>query len=156
MLPIPGNSIAYLRGFRLAHEVLSKRGGRMKSLFLILLILTACNSYDPKNQGSGPNSAQMASPGLDTVQTFIFQPYCVRCHSSRGGEPHGVNLETYNNILLNLESIQTEAVVARTMPPRAPLPANLQQLLINWIANGAPLSGTNPAPRWTQRGNYEK
>jgi Planctomycete cytochrome C len=88
----------------------------------------------------------MASPGLDTVQTFVFQPYCIRCHSNAGGNPHGVNLETYNNILLNLPGIMDQAAVKKAMPPEHPLPDKIQQLLINWISNGAPLSGANPAP----------
>ena len=105
-----------------------------------------CNSYSPKPGGSGPTQTQMANPGLDTVQTFLFQPYCISCHSNEGGNPHGVNLETYNNILLNLNDVLDQATIKKAMPPGHPLPDNIQQLLINWISNGAPLSGANPAP----------
>jgi hypothetical protein len=127
--------------------VINKNSTRCKAaVFILLLTLAACNSYNPKDGGIQPTQLEIANPGLDTFQKYITEPYCVRCHSESGGDPKGVNLENYNNILLNLNAILQETVVKKTMPPGNPLPASDQQLIINWIANGAPQSGSNPAP----------
>jgi mono/diheme cytochrome c family protein len=106
----------------------------------------SCNSYNQKQGAGEPSEIEMSSPGLDTIQKYLFQPYCISCHSTQGGDPHDINLETYNNILLNLDEVLAEAAVKKTMPPGHPVSPKVQQLLVNWISNGAPQSGINPIP----------
>lgn len=132
--------------FHLGGDAVSSRFSVSKfSIILFFIFGLGCNSYSPKSS-SGPTTAEMASPGFDTVQKYVFTPYCVTCHGTSGGNRAGFNFETYNNTVPALDKILEEAVTTQGMPPAAPLPAKLRQLVDTWIKSGAPLSGQNPVP----------
>ena len=114
---------------------------RLSILALIVTIgLAACNQYTPKdaspNDGLNSNDGQALSYAY--VKAQVFQPYCISCHSAVGGNPNGVNLETYANTIQNISKIQTEALTDGSMPPSNPIPTFAQTILKNWIAAGAP------------------
>lgn len=116
----------------------------MTARFLILfatILLGACNSY--KSKQSAPEGDQVAPAAIDYafVNAKVFQPRCVRCHSSGGGNKGDVNLETYENVIAHLVDIENVALVEQSMPPKragGPLGAFEQGVLRAWIDAGAP------------------
>jgi mono/diheme cytochrome c family protein len=125
---------------------------------LVLALLTSavfvsCNSYTPKQTSTndGNAAASGGQPGY-TVPTYaytfaqVFQPYCISCHSSAGGNSGGVNLETYSNTIQNLTNINSAVLVTQIMPPSHPIPALAQNILKEWINGGAPLNGVTGPP----------
>ena len=124
----------------------------MKPQILILtaaLSLVACNSYKSKihNEDTGPITASAID--YQVVHDQIFAPYCLCCHSASGGNKGDVNLETYQNVIDNLDDIKTAVLVKQAMPPKragGPLASNLQQLLSTWINAGAPLDAGAVTP----------
>jgi mono/diheme cytochrome c family protein len=124
---------------------------------IIVIFLGHCNSYTPK--ATSPTQAGAATsigqpgylvPTYEYVKAQVFQPYCLSCHSSAGGNPKGVNFETYSSTIRNLEGAETEAITDKTMPPSKAIPQEAQDLLKQWIDGGAPLNGViatpNPTP----------
>lgn len=136
----------------------------MRLIFLVLmaaLTLAACNSYKSKLQPPDEGNVTPASIDFAFVNAKVFEPRCVRCHNLAGGNKGDVNLETYENVIANLEGIESSTLVEMTMPPRragGPLGAYEQNLLKLWIAAGAPRDaqsgpienpGTEPTPEPT-------
>lgn len=118
----------------------------MKNKFLILILvsvsfLIGCNSYNPKEyvKGLKASKSEVSFPDYNLIQNKLLQPYCVYCHSTASGNGGGVNLETYQNVKNFIDSIHHTSVVSKTMPPGKPLPADLQLMLTNWVAQGAPM-----------------
>lgn len=122
---------------------------------LVLAFAFGCHMNISKVPAQGQDSSQgdiepgFSVPSYTYVQTQVFQPYCISCHSNAGGNPHGVNLETFENTVQNLSDVETEALTNQTMPPSGPLPSLAQQILREWIAGGAPENGVvdpDPSP----------
>lgn len=59
---------------------------------------------------------------------------CTPCHGNSGN----VNLESYKKVQGALTDVKKEALTKKSMPPGAPLSADQQKLLSDWIAAGAP------------------
>ena len=71
----------------------------------------------------------------------VLSPRYLRCHSDAGGNKGDVNLETYENVIANLDDVENEALNKKTMPPRragGPLSDYEQAILKLWIEAGAP------------------
>jgi mono/diheme cytochrome c family protein len=83
---------------------------------------------------------------FEQIQSLVFQPSCVSCHGIAGGNVHGINLETYSNVIKNLAKVLEQVVVLKKMPPEGPLSDDLQKTLAAWIKAGAPEEGQNPVP----------
>lgn len=108
-----------------------------------------CNSFydafhlggaDAVNNNTSEGSTTPGTIDYALVNSQIFAPICVHCHSQMAGNSGGVNLETYQNVLMNLSDVQA-AVATNFMPLNGPpLSQNLKNLLNTWIANGAPQS----------------
>jgi uncharacterized membrane protein/polyisoprenoid-binding protein YceI len=89
-----------------------------------------------------PIDSVAATPDLfsyDQVKS-IFQNNCIACHSEKSGNPGGVNLETYENILTKKDLILSE-ITTNSMPPvfaKQKLSKEDSDLLKAWIQAGAP------------------
>lgn len=71
------------------------------------------------------------------VRDRVFAFRCFACHTDEGGNRGGYNLETYANTIDELDDLQ-EVIEHQAMPPRAPLNALEQDVILRWIALGAP------------------
>jgi uncharacterized membrane protein len=125
----------------------------MRPLILILLaaLMTAgCNSYKSKLQPQEDSNVIPAAIDYAFVKAKVFQPKCVRCHSSAGGNKGDVNMETYENVIANLADIENDTLVEKSMPPRragGPLGEYEQNILKLWIDAGAPKeAASDPVP----------
>lgn len=121
-------------------------------LVLVLASVSGCHmdiSKLPPVSPAGPEGDMQPGfsvPTYSYVYAQVFQPYCISCHSNGGGNPHGVNLETYENTIQNLSDIETQALVNQAMPPTGPLPTFAQEILQQWINGGAPENGVVDVP----------
>lgn len=110
-------------------------------------LLTSCSyvvDKQPQQIAEGElTEAQISSLSYATLQQAVFVPKCTTCHGSLGG----VNLETYENVLLNLSAVKRTALETKTMPKGGFLTQYEAALLRKWIDMGAPLEvGSNPVP----------
>ena len=72
------------------------------------------------------------------VNANIFQPHCIQCHSNAAGNSGGVNLETYANVVANLNNIRDQ-VNTNQMPKGGPPLTDTEKTILNdWISLGAP------------------
>jgi hypothetical protein len=100
-----------------------------------LLSLGCGNYHHDKNAGMPAPPKDLGAPSgpiaFETVKAEIFQPCCIRCHSS---------LVQYANVKARLSSIQS-SIESDAMPKGGPsLRLDLKVLLENWIAQGSPES----------------
>jgi mono/diheme cytochrome c family protein len=120
-----------------------------KILILTTLLLTlGCNSYKSKLSDQETN-VMPESIDYAFVNAKVFQPYCIRCHSTAGGNEGDVNLETYASVLENIDAVREEAVEKREMPPKkagGALSEFPHEVLRLWIDAGAPVSGQTHKP----------
>lgn len=90
------------------------------------------------------------------VNSVLFEPKCLKCHSEAGGNKGDTNLETYKNVFDNLKDIYDD-IKAGDMPRGKDKVLTAQQLKIffDWYDAGAtengtattlPDTSTNPAP----------
>jgi len=127
----------------------------MKKNFLIPLFLLSFSCHNSLSQ-----VASEQSPGQDhdttttpekvklsyeLIHDRVLKTNCLGCHSTSGGTHGGLNLETYEQVLANIELIKEE-VKSKNMPPRnkPQLSENQIQLLMSWIDSGAQLTEPNP------------
>jgi uncharacterized membrane protein len=109
-----------------------------------LVVFAGCNYYNPSHPVGAENvpAQEMENPDFSTVQSHIIQPYCATCHGASGAG--NVSLDSYAHVKKFLNAVQDSVVVKGNMPPGKPLSKELQQLLVNWISNGAPETHQNP------------
>ena len=126
----------------------------MKRVFLIAgSLLLGCGYSNtqiptdaPTPEMGGPNQSAGTSLDFSSVKAQFFQPYCLRCHSTTGGNKAGINLETYTNVRSVIVKVQN-AVNGGVMPPSGSLPSAAVAFLNQWLQAGAPeTSSTNPQP----------
>lgn len=137
------------------------RGGVVKSIsFCFLFFLTSCgynntslptetsksnlgiNSSRSKS-GNGISNSEVdphSNPTFADIQQYLFEPYCLSCHSETTGNRAGVNLETFQNVSLNAPRI-LEAIESGRMPLTGSLPSESINLFKKWIDNGMPAGG---------------
>lgn len=118
-------------------------------LSLLSLNLMGCG-YDktdlPGGGSLGENPAKgggNSGVGFNEVSAQVFQPHCLRCHSTAGGDRAGVNLETYTNVKRFIAQVES-TVSSGAMPPRGGLAVEAKAVLLDWIRAGAPEIGTAP------------
>jgi uncharacterized membrane protein len=124
-------------------------------MLALLALMTACN-YEVKKTADGGEGAFGLPPGAipsyAQVNDAVLAGKCATCHGVAGGNRGGLNFESHGSVAANAAAIAA-AVNAGSMPPRtAPaLSAGERELLLGWIAAGAPLEGregvANPAPQ---------
>ncbi|HEY8270678.1 MAG TPA: cytochrome c [Pseudobdellovibrionaceae bacterium] len=114
----------------------------LKSFFFISAFsLLACNSYKSKVESQPEDTVAPSSIDYAFVNDKVFQPKCFQCHSLAGGNKGGVNLESYDNVLVNLADIQIDIFTEDSMPPLSrggPLGAYEKNVLKMWLDAGAP------------------
>lgn len=115
----------------------------MKGALFFIMFLSACgykNTQLDLNNNTNNANKPFDSGSLDyqTIRTQIFQNHCFECHTQEAGNEGDVNLETYANTITNITNIKTE-IEAGSMPKRRPpLSPENKQMLLDWIAAGAP------------------
>lgn len=124
-----------------------------------LLLLAGCNYRVAKQAVNGDGVTQqqddsadaelyLKNPNLityDIVAKKVFTNSCVGCHSVAGGNKGKVNLENYENVLKNIETVRDE-VSGRDMPPRKQLSEFQINLILAWIDGGANENGKAQDP----------
>jgi uncharacterized membrane protein len=102
-------------------------------------------STEPSSEPSAapsPSASPIApsNPTFATVNARIFSTQCLKCHDANGVKPPkaGVALNTYADVISNLDDIQEEALIEESMPPSGPLSADDEALLKAWISAGTP------------------
>ena len=93
----------------------------------------------PPQSPSGPLQVMPADSEINfaLVRDRIFAFECFACHSDAGGNRAGLNLETYANATDELDDIEEE-VSRDSMPPRSRLRPIDKDVILRWIALGAP------------------
>lgn len=81
-----------------------------------------------------PDNSQIT---FEFVRDRVFAFECFACHSNAGGNRGGLNLETYENAVDELDDIEDE-VSEDSMPPRSRLSQTDKDVILRWIALGAP------------------
>lgn len=111
---------------------------------MTITLMSGCNYSTTKGRPpESLNRGAFSSVDYKTVNENIFAPYCVSCHGSSGG----VSVESYSDVINHLGAIGSEVIDAGSMPPSGRLPPELQALLRDWIAAGAPESvSSHPFP----------
>ena len=73
------------------------------------------------------------------VNERVIAPRCLGCHSDKNGNRGGVNLENYENVFEQLESIKDE-VSSGSMPrpKNKPLTDIQKKIFLSWIESGGP------------------
>ncbi|MDD4973286.1 MAG: hypothetical protein PHY93_03000 [Bacteriovorax sp.] len=72
------------------------------------------------------------------VSSRVIELRCIGCHSDKGGNMGGVNLETYENVFDQRHAIR-DAVSSGNMPlATRPLTNVQKQILLIWLEKGAP------------------
>jgi uncharacterized membrane protein len=97
------------------------------------------------------NSITEDTLSWERVSSEVFVPRCVECHVQTAGNTSGVSLETYEEVVGNLDLIREQALVLKSMPPEGTLTDYQQILLSDWIDAGAPREG-GPMPSPTPSG----
>lgn len=109
---------------------------------------TVAPTATPSGTGS-PTPAPSATPGgrvvYQDVKDQVFTASCTRCHS--GSRPSaGIGLDTYVKVKAHLGQVQSTVLERKSMPPARPIPTPQQQLLKQWIDQGAPETSLDPKP----------
>ena len=122
----------------------------MMGTLVLCVGMCGCNSV-PTGGGGGDGNDNANAPCTDlTYDNFaagFMTTYCTGCHSSaltgadRQGAPEGIDYDTLDGVVAQLERIRVRAVEDGTMPPQAadatPTADELDQLA-EWIDCGAP------------------
>lgn len=103
-------------------------------------VITGTNPSTPTTP-IPPTPPEVEFISYEMVNVKVIQPRCLGCHSEEGGNRGEVNLETYENVVALAGTIETE-IKSGSMPrPRnKPLTPEQKELILKWIANGAPKS----------------
>ncbi len=129
-------------------------GANLKQILTLLIsvgaisTLSACNYYELKAGAQNPavNGGTRSSGQIDyaSIRSQIIAPSCLGCHSSR---PPAMN--SYADVKANLDKIHTKVITEQSMPPASgggALSPQLQAMLNQWIAAGAPETVGAPLP----------
>lgn len=138
--------------FHLPENQLGMRTGALIGILISTLGIAACS--DETNDSGNSNDADAATYFRDIKP--IMERYCTECHTN--GEIAPFSLTSYDDVLQHAPLIQS-AVTSGLMPPWLPSDASLplrysremraqdKQLLLGWLAAGAPAGDANSVPR---------
>lgn len=116
----------------------------MKRIELIFsLLLSGCTliqsspSTRPLTESQDP-VFKISELNYQSIHTQVLEPKCIECHSQKGGNEGKVNLESYAQVMLNLDEVRTDVEDGSMPKNRAPLSAFQKKLILKWIEIGAP------------------
>ncbi|MGZ3742642.1 MAG: hypothetical protein ACXWRE_01905 [Pseudobdellovibrionaceae bacterium] len=119
-----------------------------KALLMVLTFAGGCNYNhirgDATTHQQPLEENSLSSLDYQSLQIEVLGPQCLRCHSSAGGSKGGLNLETYEQVRLNMNKIYFRSIEKKDMPPD-PLSAAQFELLKNWLEAGVPEKNTGKA-----------
>lgn len=122
----------------------------MKSILILLLIISSCNYKIDKSK---LDDVQVSDEMLNIVsykqlRSEVLIPKCLSCHGNSGG----VNLETYESTFKHFADIRRSSLQTKTMPkaPVSPLDSRQMEVLTAWIEAGGPEKPRNSDPPDTQ------
>ncbi len=123
-----------------------------KLIFFILgLSFTGCNYgilYGaPKklNEKFSLPENQVSTLSYGVIAAKVFNTRCVSCHGTSGN----INLESYPEVVKNIDLIRRSVFETKTMPKKESLTQEELSFLWNWIQIGAPEqapNGSTPPP----------
>jgi len=116
-----------------------------KALFAIIILTSGCNYNHVRGEAPAYQKSEDANSLLSldyqSLQIGVLGPQCLRCHSGAGGSKGGLNLETYEQVRLNMNKIYFRSVEKKDMPPNLMSAAQFE-FLKNWLEAGAPEKNT--------------
>jgi hypothetical protein len=118
--------------------------GALSAFVLMMLTVSGCSFRELKQDVPTIIAVKPGSIDFKLISTVVFEPRCVDCHGAKGG----VSVESYPEVLRNLQAIKG-VIENQEMPPRVPLTTDEQNLILQWIADGAPESVV-ASPFWRQ------
>ncbi len=121
---------------------------RFLILILISLNFVGCN-YTKFKESSEIDESRFVLPkeklgelSYGLIAQKVFTPKCTSCHGDSGR----VSLESYGDVLKNLDGIRRSVFQEKTMPKRGPLSTEELAYLWNWIKLGAPENSQSGKP----------
>ncbi len=91
------------------------------------------------NKPTEPTQPTVEFITYEIVNAKVLQPRCIGCHSDASGNRGKVNLETYENVASVINIIEDEIKTgSMPRPKNKPLTPEQKDLILKWIANGAP------------------
>ncbi len=91
-----------------------------------------------------PNPTPAPAPAppklnFESVFNLVIKTNCLKCHSAAAGNKGDVNLETFENVFLNRNTIN-DVVSSGEMPTKRGTPLTLEQktMILAWIQKGSP------------------
>lgn len=113
----------------------------------LALLLGACNYNKVKQKEDDKGRKRFDKsipPDFNLVFGAVIGPKCATCHSNKGGNVDGVNLETYENVRAKLNRVLVRSLETpdKPMPPRPQfLTEDEKDMLEAWDKLGAPKDG---------------
>ncbi len=109
----------------------------MKRTILVLFTISLAGCA-PATRGESDFivAADFQTLTYQNVNANAIQPACVRCHAGEDAAAD-VNLETYAEVFKNRAEIAVQ-VESGKMPRRSTMDPQAKDLLLKWIAAGAP------------------
>lgn len=106
-------------------------------LFGLALTLSGCGNYeefkeDPSNLFTRVAPSQSVT--FNQVNEQVLTPRCIQCHPG---------YDDYNTVSANLQKI-AGSIASDRMPQNGPLEPELKNLILGWIAAGAPQGNVAP------------
>jgi len=110
---------------------------------ILIMTLGGCDYMVLKNS-SAPLTLGSSQVDYSAVNQAVFQGFhCVTCHGA--GSSTGVFLDSYSDVMPSIPLIKS-VIESGIMPPSAPLPTAEKEMILDWIAAGAPEFLNSPAP----------
>lgn len=118
---------------------------RLIALIIFGLSLTGCNYTTVKGSPNDLNEKFnlpeeiISELSYGVVAQKVFNARCVSCHGTSGN----INLESYSEVIKNLDAIKRTVFIVKTMPKKGSLTQEELSYLWNWIKLGAPEQAQN-------------
>jgi uncharacterized membrane protein len=117
-----------------------------KVLYAFLILASGCNYNHIRGEAAVSNRKSedvnsLSNLDYQSLQIGVLGPQCLRCHSNAGGSKGGLNLESYEQVRVNMNKIYFRSIEKKDMPPD-PMPGVQVDHLKNWLEAGAPEKNT--------------
>ncbi len=115
------------------------------SVIAVALLFSGCNYTRLKNEATDSNQSfsmpanKVSQLSYSALTAKVFEPKCIGCHGNSGN----IRLETYSDIIKNINLIKKTVFAEHTMPKKGSLSYEELSYLWNWINIGAPEQAQN-------------